>query len=119
MAVKPKRKVIEGYFDNERDLRTSNKSLRVSSSYDSDSRVLYSYNTPIAVYDEDKKKYLLNKNKYSSTTSSQQNLFRAEAKSRGAEFEEVSEGQLREKIKSYDDKKGREREKNDKIYGDD
>lgn len=92
MVNKNKSQVISSYFDEEPNVKTPNRSLSTSN----DGRTLYSYNTPIAYQDESGEHYL-NKDKYSVTTSSQQNLFRREAKDRGVDFEEVSESEIREK----------------------
>lgn len=91
MVTTDKRSVVKSYLRGEGKVKTSNNSISTSG----DGKTLYSYNTPIA-YKEDSGQMYLNKDKYSVTTSSQQNIFRQEAK--GKEFEEVSESELRGKI---------------------
>lgn len=91
MVVTDKRSVVKAYLRGEKDVKTANKSLSTR-----DGKTLYSYNTPLVYHDSKKGTYYLNKDKYSTTTSSQQNTFRQEA--RGRPFMEVSESELREKI---------------------
>ena len=88
-----KNNVVKGFLDGKGNLKTSNNSLSTSEK----GKTLYSYNTPI-VYKNNKGKYFLNKNKYSVTTSSQQNIYRNEAKNRNIIFEEVSAQTVQEKV---------------------
>jgi len=87
MVTTDKRSVVKAYLRGEGNVKTGNNSLSTSR----DSKTLYSYNTPIA-YREDSGKLYLNKDKYSVTTSSQQNIFRQEAE--GKPFKEVTESEL-------------------------
>lgn len=95
MVVKNKEGVIKSYFQGQGNVKTSNNSLSTSDK----GYTLYSYNTPIAYSSPSRKGIYLNKDKYSSTTSSQQNLFRAEAKSQGIKYQEVDSMEL-EKARS-------------------
>lgn len=93
MVTKNKEGVIRAYFNEESNVKTSNNSFSTGGR----GRVLYSYNTPIAYKDDSGRQYL-NKDKYSSTTSSQQTLFRRGAENRNVKYEEVSEKELNKKI---------------------
>lgn len=98
MANYDKKGVINAYFKGEGNAQTSNKSLSTSEK----GRSLYSYYTPIAYVSPNGKGVYLNKENYSSTTSTGQNLFREEAKNRKITYQEVSEEELREKIERGD-----------------
>ena len=98
MVIADKKSVVSKYFERQGGVKTANNSLSTSQK----GKTLYSYNTPIAYYSEDEGKYYLNKNKYSTTTSSQQNIFRNEAKSRGKVYEEVDAQTLQAKVNAGD-----------------
>lgn len=98
MATYSKQGVIQAYFRGEGNAKTGNRSLSTSEK----GRTLYSYNTPIAYVSAKGNGVYLNKDKYSVTTSSQQNAFKREASSRGIEYQEVSSKELNEKVQRED-----------------
>lgn len=98
MATYSKQGVIDAYFRGEGNAKTSNRSLSTSEK----GRTLYSYNTPIAYVSPKGSGVYLNKDKYSFTTSTQQNAFRRTANAKGIEYKEVSESEIYEKVQKGD-----------------